>query len=88
VPIAGLAPAAADLQQFPMHFTHEQPGASNDTDGFEAQQPLLAQSYHEAQVTFPYESGSEMVDPGWGLFDTQPTLDWLDADFTFFESNQ
>jgi hypothetical protein len=22
-------------------------------------------------------------DPVWGLFDAQPTLDWLDADFSF-----
>jgi hypothetical protein len=88
MPIAGHAPVAADLQQFPMQFTLEQPGASNDTDGFAAQQSLLAHSYHEAPVIFPYESGSEMVDPGWGLFDTQPTLDWLDADFSFFEGNQ
>ena len=28
------------------------------------------------------------VDPSWELFDIQPTLDWLDADFSFFDSNQ
>lgn len=25
------------------------------------------------------------TDLGWGLFDVQPTLDWLDADFSFFD---
>jgi hypothetical protein len=26
-------------------------------------------------------------DPIWGLFDAQPTLDWLDADFSFLEES-
>lgn len=28
------------------------------------------------------------LDLGWGLFDVQPTLDWLDADFSFFDNEQ
>src|SRR5690242_1472487 len=28
------------------------------------------------------------TDLGWGLFDVQPTLDWLDADFSFFDNEQ
>ncbi|KAF2441513.1 hypothetical protein P171DRAFT_434189 [Karstenula rhodostoma CBS 690.94] len=36
----------------------------------------------------PYDDLIPPVDPDWGLFDMQPTLDWLDADFSFFSSNQ
>ena len=28
------------------------------------------------------------LNPGWGLFDVQPTLDWLDTDFSFFDHEQ
>lgn len=31
-------------------------------------------------------SGSNMTELGWGLFDTQPTLGWLDADFSIFDN--
>ncbi|KAJ4292464.1 hypothetical protein N0V90_009126 [Kalmusia sp. IMI 367209] len=36
----------------------------------------------------PHEDITGFVDPGWGLFDIQPTLDWLDADFSFIDSNE
>ncbi|KAJ8113730.1 hypothetical protein OPT61_g4206 [Boeremia exigua] len=28
------------------------------------------------------------IEPGWGLFDVQPTLDWLDADFSIFDGRE
>lgn len=33
-------------------------------------------------------STEAISDPIWGLFDAQPTLDWLDADFSFLDENQ
>jgi hypothetical protein len=38
--------------------------------------------------TFSTNSPPGVLDPGWGLFDVQPTLDWLDADFSFFDNEQ
>jgi hypothetical protein len=29
----------------------------------------------------------EPADTDWGLLEIQPTLDWLDADFSFFDRN-
>ena len=37
---------------------------------------------------FTADATSGALDPGWGLFDAHPTLDWLDADFSFFDSEQ
>ncbi|KAH7068205.1 hypothetical protein BKA63DRAFT_494865 [Paraphoma chrysanthemicola] len=84
------APAmeATTTQQLPTDLTHVQTGASNDASELVAQQGLVVPSYHDAQAAFPYDNGSGMIDPGWGLFDTQPTLDWLEADFSFFDSHQ
>lgn len=38
--------------------------------------------------TFTSRDSPSGMDPGWELFDVQPTLDWLDADFSFFDSRQ
>ncbi|PSN61594.1 hypothetical protein BS50DRAFT_561642 [Corynespora cassiicola Philippines] len=41
----------------------------------------------EASVDHAVEGASlEDTDPMWGLFDAQPTLEWLDADFSLFDS--
>lgn len=42
----------------------------------------------ETEFSFTPGDASGVMDPGWGLFDVQPTLDWLDADFSFFDSEQ
>jgi hypothetical protein len=39
-------------------------------------------------LTGSYDDLIPPINPDWGLFDMQPTLDWLDADFSFFSSNQ
>ncbi|KAF9697819.1 hypothetical protein EKO04_004203 [Ascochyta lentis] len=42
----------------------------------------------DPDFTFTAENTPGVMDPGWGLFDVQPTLDWLDADFSFFDNEQ
>ncbi len=37
-----------------------------------------------SDLTFTSGCMSSTIDSGWGLFDVQPTLDWLDADFSVF----
>jgi hypothetical protein len=57
-------------------------------DGLVAEHETMNQPSQEIPTDFPTNNGLGMVEPGWGLFDTQPTLGWLDADFSFFDSNQ
>jgi hypothetical protein len=57
-------------------------------DGLVAEHETMNQPSQEIPTDFPTDNGLGMVEPGWGLFDTQPTLGWLDADFSFFDSNQ
>lgn len=42
----------------------------------------------EEDFIFMTDGTPGVMDPGWGLFDVQPTLDWLDADLSFFDSKQ
>ena len=52
-------------------------------------QPTSAPSLLPDNIfTFSVEGTSGAVDPGWGLYDVQPTLNWLEADFSFFDSEQ
>ncbi|KAF2009391.1 hypothetical protein BU24DRAFT_497039 [Aaosphaeria arxii CBS 175.79] len=39
-------------------------------------------------LSYTTDESLGMMDPGWGLFDVQPTLDWLDADFLFLDNPQ
>ncbi|KAH6621870.1 hypothetical protein C7974DRAFT_212393 [Boeremia exigua] len=57
--------------------------------------PLVVQQptstpFSASTPDFAFSSGDILgsTDPGWGLFDVQPTLDWLDADFSFFDNEQ
>lgn len=38
----------------------------------------------DTEFVFTSSNTHSSLDPGWGLFDVQPTLDWLDADFSLF----
>ena len=38
-------------------------------------------------LSFMAENVPEAADTDWGLLEIQPTLDWLDADFSFFDRN-
>lgn len=40
----------------------------------------------EADYLFTATGTPTSLDSGWGLFDVQPTLDWLDADFSLFDN--
>jgi hypothetical protein len=42
----------------------------------------------DTMFTFSTDSVIGVLEPGWELFDVQPTLDWLDADFSFFDNEQ
>jgi hypothetical protein len=37
--------------------------------------------------TIPQPEITPAANLSWELFDVQPTLDWLDVDFSFFDSN-
>ena len=56
--------------------------------GLPSQQVQSNRPAQESAIEFPSENAPQMIDPGWGLFDTQPTLDWLDAGFSYLDSNQ
>lgn len=60
----------------------------DNTDDFGGDQLSLEQSMPDSALIFSQEGTPGLTDPGWGLFDTQPTLDWLDADFSYFDNNQ
>ncbi|KAF1852027.1 uncharacterized protein K460DRAFT_413505 [Cucurbitaria berberidis CBS 394.84] len=68
--------------------TNEQPKFAVSLAGLPPQLVPLSRPPQEGTIDFPNESGPGIIDPGWGLFDTQPTLDWLDADFSYFDNNQ
>lgn len=38
-------------------------------------------------MNFPDDELAGFTDPSWSLFDTHPTVDWLEADFSLFDSN-
>ncbi|KNG50554.1 c6 transcription factor [Stemphylium lycopersici] len=57
-------------------------------EGLVAEPAMMNQPGQEIPPDFPTDNSLGMLDQGWGLFDTQPTLGWLDADFSFFNSNQ
>lgn len=61
--------------------------APSDSDSL--MQPTSAPSL-SLDNTFAFSTNGTpgAMDPGWGLFDVHPTLDWLDADFSFFDSEQ
>lgn len=52
------------------------------------QQIPVASSEQDTLWNFSNQDAPELIDPSWGLFDTQPTLDWLDADVSYFDNNQ
>lgn len=61
-------------------------------DSLEA--PIILPSFPEPfdmpslAIANPSDGTPGSTDLGWGLFDVQPTLDWLDADFSFFDNEQ
>jgi hypothetical protein len=59
-----------------------------NTNEINAEYPNLVQSADDVAMEFPIDNGLGSLDPSWDLFDTQPTMGWLDADFSFFDGNQ
>ncbi|KAH7130826.1 hypothetical protein B0J11DRAFT_524178 [Dendryphion nanum] len=72
------------IQQLPVRFVDE---SASSSDQLLPQQPPTSQPMLEFTFSAPLENNNEGTDPVWGLFDVQPTLDWLDADFSYFDSN-
>lgn len=71
-----------------VHTMEEYSEYSCVNEDFVNEQFSLEQPAPVGALGFSQEGTPGLTDPGWGLFDTQPTLDWLDADFTYFENNQ
>ncbi|KAH8634716.1 hypothetical protein IG631_10116 [Alternaria alternata] len=59
-----------------------------NTNEINAEYQNLVQSADDVAMEFPIDNGLGSLDPSWDLFDTQPTMGWLDADFSFFDGNQ
>lgn len=57
-------------------------GLLNVADEYDDQNIPSTQAHQEETISDSYDNEPGMLDPGWELFDTQPTLDWLDADFS------
>lgn len=74
----------APLPAVPTRDDH--PEDSSSMCQFAAQQLLVSQPMQGSNMCFPKESVSVMMEPSWGLFDTQPILDWLDTDVSSIES--
>lgn len=68
------------------------PGPGMPTSPDDPQSLLLPNSVlfeaPETGFTFTSSNTHSSLDPGWGLFDAQPTLDWLDADFSLFANER
>ncbi|KAF2821137.1 hypothetical protein CC86DRAFT_411439 [Ophiobolus disseminans] len=62
---------------------------ASTSDPYSFTQPMST-TFVTPATDFTFTSGGTPsgMDPGWGLFDVQPTLDWLDADFSIFDSRQ
>jgi hypothetical protein len=69
--------------------TVEHPALVTTSDSFSSLQSTSSQfAVPDNTFTFSTESIPGIIEPAWGLFDVQPTLDWLDADFSFFDNEQ
>ena len=65
-------------------------GAHSSEAGFYALSHQASSNLPTPLEVTDYPSGDNtgFADPGWGLFEVHPTLDWLEADFSIFNSNQ
>jgi len=69
--------------QPPTQTVDDQLGFLDGVEGFDSQQISTNALAPTSTAIMP-----GMVGPDWGLFDVQPTLDWLDADFSYFDTSQ
>ncbi|KAF2847220.1 hypothetical protein T440DRAFT_214911 [Plenodomus tracheiphilus IPT5] len=63
-------------------------GISISMDSFAPEQLPIPQPSSISGIEFTNDLSHDLIDPNWGLFDTQPTLGWLDADFSFYDNQQ
>ncbi|KAH7351489.1 hypothetical protein BKA66DRAFT_475925 [Pyrenochaeta sp. MPI-SDFR-AT-0127] len=71
-----------------IHACNEQTYCDKVGDTLSPQQPSSNIPILVDLMGTPVQDIPEFVDPSWGFFDIQPTLSWLDADFSYFDSNQ
>jgi hypothetical protein len=74
--------------QPPAQLSGEQLQLPLNTNGINTEYANSVQPADDMAMDFPTDNSIGLLDPSWGLFDTQPTMGWLDADFSFFDSNQ
>lgn len=60
---------------------------SSGAELFASRQELSNTLASNSTMGFLTENVPGLVEPEWGLLDIQPTLDWLDADFSYFDGN-
>lgn len=60
--------------------------SESPTEGSESQQALSNIPSPDNSASASIGDLGGLTDPGWGLFDIQPTLDWLDADLSCFNT--
>lgn len=70
------------------HVLEDQTQLPVNIEGLVTEPGMMNEPGQEIAPDFPTDNGLGMLDQGWGLFDTQPTLGWLDAGFSFYNSNQ
>lgn len=80
--------AVTSAPQPPVQLAGGQLQLPTNTNEINAEYPNLVQSADDVAMEFPIDNGLGLLDPSWELFDTQPTMGWLDADFSFFDGNQ
>ncbi|CAG5186277.1 uncharacterized protein ALTATR162_LOCUS11540 [Alternaria atra] len=74
--------------QPPAQLSGEQLQLPLNTNRINTEYANSVQPADDMAMDFPTDNSIGLLDPSWGLFDTQPTMGWLDADFSFFDSNQ
>ncbi|CAN9453493.1 unnamed protein product [Alternaria alternata] len=80
--------ALTSAPQPPVQLAGGQLQLPTNTNGINAEYTNLVQPADDVAMEFPIDNGLGLLDPSWELFDTQPTMGWLDADFSFFDGNQ
>jgi len=74
--------ASGDFAGVELHSKPWYAGQPEDLHGLCLTNSVLFEAPN-TEFTFTSNTCSSL-DSGWGLFDVQPTLDWLDADFSLF----
>lgn len=73
--------------QPPVQIANEFPGSYSEAGTFSIPQLTSAPlASSDTAFNFSTEGTPGLMDLNWGLFDVQPALDWMDADFLYFDA--